>query len=175
MRRRQTTSEPSETPLPGPIEALIAPPPPVRAQEEETEGAGTTTPSNEATPTAAKATPTPAYTATAASAAGTQWPQPLPADPPQHPILIDCRCHRVIDWFTMHILSIASDFVTSLVSLVESSQELSRLYKISTNRSGRLFSAVVERSTTCNCIARQEENAICRIPSRHVNNSVTVH
>jgi hypothetical protein len=68
--------------MPRPMEALIAPPLPVRAQEE-TEGAGTTTPANEATPTAAKATPTPAYTATAASAAGTQWPQPLPADPPR--------------------------------------------------------------------------------------------
>jgi hypothetical protein len=61
----------------------------VRAQEE-TEGAGTTTLANEAMPTAAKATPTTAYTATAASVAGTQWPQPLPADPPQHPMLIDC-------------------------------------------------------------------------------------
>jgi hypothetical protein len=172
MRRGQ---QPSETPLSGQIEALIAPPPPVRAQEEA-EGAGTTTPaSNEATPTADKATPKPAYTATAADAAGTPWPQPLPADPPQHPILIDYGCHRVIDWSTMHIWSIASDFVPSPESLVESSQELLRLYKISTNRSGHLFSAVVERSTTCNCIARQEENAICRTPSRPVNNSVTVH
>jgi hypothetical protein len=150
----------------------------VRAQEE-TEGASTaTTAANEATPTAAKATPTPAYyTATAASAAGTPWPQPLPpADPPQHLILIDCGCHRVIDWSTMNIRSIASNFVTSLESLVESSQELSRIYKTSANRFGRLFSAVVERSTTYNCIARQEENAIiCRTPSRPFNNSVTVH
>lgn len=100
MRRGQ---QPSETPLSGQIEALIAPPPPVRAQEEA-EGAGTTTPaSNEATPTADKATPKPAYTATAADTAGTPWPQPLPADPPQHPILIDYGCHRVIDWSTMHI------------------------------------------------------------------------
>jgi hypothetical protein len=81
----------------------------------------------------------------------------------------------------MHIWCIASDFVPSPQSLIESSQELSQLYKISTNRFGRLnwriwlrrtycsvlFPAVVEKSTsTCNSIASKARRTC------HTQNSI---